>query len=30
MNHEKKLSTCLIIIIELYLTLNTWKKKEKD
>ena len=29
MNHEKKLSTCLIIIIELYLTLNTWKKKGK-
>ena len=29
MNHEKKLSNCLIIILEFYLKLNTKQTKEK-
>ena len=29
-NHEKKLSNCLVIILELYLNLNTKQNMEKD
>ena len=29
-NHEKKLSNCLIIIVKLYLKLNTKQNMEKD